>query len=92
MYDASYAAAWQLGRLISLQDRSFSVALYRWKKGVDQQFRTRFEDQVLQQDYQSLIALYHGVLKAQGRTDAGKLMYKSVMSFLATRRNSKGSR
>lgn len=92
MYDTSYAAAWQLGRLISLHDRSFSVALYRWKKGLEQQFRMLLENQILQQDHAGLIALYQDVLTAQGRTDAGKLIYKSVMSFLANSPNSKGHR
>jgi hypothetical protein len=92
LYDTSYAAAWQLGRLISLQDGSFSVALYRWKKGVEQQFRMMLEDQVLQQDYPGLIALYQGILNAQGRTDTSKVMYKSVMSLLASSQNSKRSR
>lgn len=34
MMDVSYAAAWQLGRLLALQDRTFSVALYDWKRGL----------------------------------------------------------
>jgi hypothetical protein len=32
MFDVSYAAAWELGRLLALQSKSFSVALYRWKR------------------------------------------------------------
>lgn len=31
LLDASYATAWQAGRLLALQDRVFSTALYRWK-------------------------------------------------------------
>ncbi|GAB7028680.1 hypothetical protein AB0G35_23765 [Streptomyces sp. NPDC021749] len=31
MFDVSYAAAWQLGRLLGLQSRSFAVALYNWR-------------------------------------------------------------
>lgn len=31
MFDASYAAAWQLGRLLALNDGAFAPALYRWK-------------------------------------------------------------
>ena len=34
MFDVSYAAAWQLGRLLALQSRSFSVALYEWRRGL----------------------------------------------------------
>lgn len=31
MVDISYAAAWQLGRLLALKDKTFSTALYQWK-------------------------------------------------------------
>lgn len=31
MFDASYAAAWQLGRLLALQDQAFARALYRFR-------------------------------------------------------------
>lgn len=34
MFDVSYAAAWQLGRLLALQSRSFSVALYEWRRSL----------------------------------------------------------
>jgi hypothetical protein len=32
MFDAAYAAAWQLGQLLALQSAAFSTALYAWKK------------------------------------------------------------
>ncbi len=32
MFDASYAAAWQLGRLLALRDTAYSQALYGWKR------------------------------------------------------------
>ena len=32
MFDVSYAAAWQLGRLLALQDKDFSTSLYQWKR------------------------------------------------------------
>jgi hypothetical protein len=32
MFDVSYAAAWELGRLLALQSKSFSTTLYRWKR------------------------------------------------------------
>jgi hypothetical protein len=32
MFDVSYAAAWELGRLLALQDKEFSTGLYQWKR------------------------------------------------------------
>ena len=32
MFDVSYAAAWELGRLLALQSKSFAISLYRWKR------------------------------------------------------------
>jgi hypothetical protein len=32
MFDQSYASAWTIGRMLSLQDKAFSTALYNWKK------------------------------------------------------------
>ena len=31
MLDVSFAAAWQLGRLLAMRDKSFAYALYQWK-------------------------------------------------------------
>jgi hypothetical protein len=32
MFDVSYAAAWELGRLLALQDKDLSIGLYQWKR------------------------------------------------------------
>jgi hypothetical protein len=34
MLDVSYAAAWQLGRLMAMREKSFAYALYQWKQEV----------------------------------------------------------
>ena len=34
MFDVSYAAAYQLGQLLALQDKYFSVRLYNWKRKI----------------------------------------------------------
>lgn len=37
MFDVTYAAAWELGRLLALQDKDFSTGLYQWKREYAQQ-------------------------------------------------------
>ena len=32
LFDISYSSAWQLGRLLALQDKNFSMNLYNWKR------------------------------------------------------------
>jgi len=39
LFDVSYAAAWELGRLLALNSKSFSVALYHWKRANAQTMR-----------------------------------------------------
>jgi hypothetical protein len=34
LFDISYAAAWQLGRMLALGSKSFSVALHNWRRGM----------------------------------------------------------
>jgi hypothetical protein len=34
MFDASLAAAWTIGRLLALQDRSYAASLYQFKRGL----------------------------------------------------------
>ena len=46
MFDASYAAAWELGRLIALQNKTLSVSLYNWKRAHAQQLR-QIEEELL---------------------------------------------
>ena len=51
MLDASLAAAWTIGRMVALQDTSFSAALYQWKKGLTQEVINYIEEQILHEDF-----------------------------------------
>lgn len=48
MFDESYAAAWNLGRQMALQSKSFSVGLYNWKKGLNLQVINAAEQDIIQ--------------------------------------------
>ena len=43
LYDTSYAAAWQLGRLMALNDQSFSTAYYQWQRSRVYSLRAAYE-------------------------------------------------
>ncbi|MDD3360211.1 MAG: hypothetical protein PHW34_00885 [Hespellia sp.] len=47
LFDMSYAAAWQLGRLMILKNRSVSAALCSWRKLVEQKGREALEVHIL---------------------------------------------
>jgi hypothetical protein len=48
MFDTSCAAAWQLGQLLGLRARGYSVALYRWKRQVDKATALAEEQKLLE--------------------------------------------
>jgi hypothetical protein len=39
MFDTSYAAAWELGRLLTLRSKKVSVSLFKWKRAYAQQLK-----------------------------------------------------
>ncbi|KEP70000.1 hypothetical protein DL1_21100 [Thioclava dalianensis] len=47
MFDMSYASAWTIGRLIALQDQSFSVPLYVWKRDIHHQLLASVSGDIL---------------------------------------------
>ena len=40
MFDTSYAAAWQLGRMLTLQNKKLSIDLFNWKRANAQQLKS----------------------------------------------------
>jgi hypothetical protein len=51
MLDDSVAAAWTIGRMIALQDKAFSTALYNWKKGLTQQVVSLIEEEIITEQF-----------------------------------------
>lgn len=47
MFDVSYAAAWQLGRLLALNDRNFALAFFRWRARHTSEALTQLEQDLL---------------------------------------------
>ncbi len=47
VFDMSYGAAWTIGRMVALQDQSFSVPLYVWKKDLHNSVTTSVCNRIL---------------------------------------------
>lgn len=56
MLDTSYAAAWTLGRMLALQDKSFSTALYNWKKELEAAISRKTQEELMRQEFGSILA------------------------------------
>ena len=72
LFDISYAAAWQLGRLLALQSKQLSINLFLWK---------RTHAQLLQQAEQQLLHAYLP-LRLQPVVDTSEL-YQRIASWFA---------
>ncbi len=51
LFDAAYAAAWQLGRLLALQDRHFAASLYRYREQERRKAREAMKKSGLKEAY-----------------------------------------
>ena len=63
LFDVSYSAAWQLGQLLALQSKSFSVALYQWKKTVLKTLAGSVEQSMLNETFDEVFKLLKGIKK-----------------------------
>lgn len=83
MYDASYAVAWQLGRLLSLSDKAFSIPLYQLKRRVEAEIKLLLEGNVLIDKYSPLLAMHvPESFKLQKPLDIHEQVYQTVLSYL----------
>jgi len=68
LFDVSYAAAWQLGRLLALHDSAFAAALYRWKLTQTQAQVSALEQQIINQELPPVVQA--GIASAPAATTA----------------------
>lgn len=57
MFDTSYSAAWQLGRMLGLQSNAFATAIYNWKKKLTLDAIHKAEQDFLNMSYQTAVQL-----------------------------------
>jgi hypothetical protein len=85
MYDTSYAAAWQLGRLMALQDKSFSVPYYQWQRSRAYAFRMLIETEAVGDDFADLRMAAQNLLVRQREESApDNVLFKSAVNFFVT--------
>lgn len=82
MMDVSYAAAWQMGRLIALQNRGFAVGLYNWKRHNQVKTALTLERQVVVERLGTTLGVDHAALRREGaaalRAGAAHLLTQAV--------------
>ncbi|WP_299628400.1 hypothetical protein [uncultured Tateyamaria sp.] len=82
MYDTSYAAAWQLGRLLALQDKSFSVPYYQWQRSRAFAFRMSIENALVGDDFADLKAASQNLIQSQSKSGApDNALFRSAVNF-----------
>ncbi|WP_273820924.1 hypothetical protein [Pseudomonas asplenii] len=74
LFDISYAAAWQLGQLLALQNKHFSVLLYNWRRDNLRDVVAQMEAIVLQQSFDEIRQQLH----------SDPLIYPLLRPFLPT--------
>jgi hypothetical protein len=75
MFDTAYAAAWQLGRLMALQNKKFAETLYNWKRENAQATISTFEENVIKETLQEIVA-------SEEEDDLQKMVNKAVQHTL----------
>ena len=78
LFDVSYATAWQLGRLLSLQNQSFAAAVYKWRRESFNKARLHYTRNTLRKNIGETLALD----KADGRLTSNKMgIHIAVMEY-----------
>ncbi len=90
MFDVSYAAAWQLGRLLALQNGHFATTLYNWKRSNTQTAIANFEEEMIKRTLKEIVDKEQPVIpQASGDTleapipDLLRLMNFSLATILS---------
>jgi len=92
MFDVSYAAAWQLGRLLALQNGNFATTLFNWKRSNTQAAIANFEEEMIKRTLKEIVdeedkaeLTGEAALKALGdaRPEVLQLMNHSLSKILS---------
>jgi hypothetical protein len=81
MLDTSLAAAWTVGRLLALQDKSYASALYAWKKGLAQSVVDAAEQTIISDVLGELLAMAPAT---DGAPPTGKQLLHHTMRLIGS--------
>ena len=83
MFDVSYAAAWELGLLLGLRNRSYALALYNWRRHLATQAAAQAEQDAIERALGDALPSIVGVRAARLAGDDQPLLPDEVVSWLA---------
>jgi hypothetical protein len=81
MMDISYASAWQMGRLLGLQNREFSIALYDWKRSNARTTARALERNIIAEQFGDMLA---AVPEESSVGTARSDLYRAGIEFVRT--------
>jgi hypothetical protein len=81
LLDVSYGAAWQIGRLLALQDKTFSVSLFNWKRANAQKTALAVEREIIQQNLGETLSLSEDWARQQGSAS----LRKAAINLISTK-------
>jgi len=81
MMDVSYAAAWEIGRLLALQDKGFADSLVRWKADNSRAVFEAFERRILDEAFGETLGHAH----IRAARDDGNELHHATADFIRTR-------
>lgn len=91
MFDVSYASAWQIGRLLALQNKHFSTALYNWKRGLTQANILAIENEFIDLSWEKIAELAAETLNNYANPLASSKAVAEPKSAMRVKREDRGA-
>lgn len=78
LFDISYAAAWQIGRMLALKNKNFAIALFQWRRGNNQKVAFNNMKNVLKAKLPNIMAHAEERLNTIG----GSLLHEFAINYM----------
>jgi hypothetical protein len=84
MFDVSYAAAFQIGRMLALQNKHFATALYNWKRENTQKTISTYEQTIIEETLEQIHGGETEAAAGDRRTRVIGALKNTLNTFLKT--------